>query len=600
MKIPQICVLLLAAGVVMGLYGIVVILVYMQGLGGNAKFTGLIEGIRDWEFRHLWVARSFWYFTLLAVVLVVCHGTFNYLNLHHTDADSARYMLSAMVQAQAAIIAIVITLTLIAVQLTASAYSPRVIGIFRNNPDMWILLVVYGVSMLYGLIVLKMVEGIGGEVVSQDVFWFLGFVPMSFECCVSLAYWFEVFAFVALVPYMWNTIDLLKPENIINRLAIENSIQPIMDIIHGAVMKYDIATTRVGLKAVTDQIIGSIGLEVQKESSSRPSTFKRFDMVVSSPDEESTGEVIEKNDRGERLGDTASQVAESIIDPYFFDHFKRVARLTVSKMDGEATGEVIKNLYNFGKLTAEKGKEFEDVTRQVTESLGFIGKLTAEKGKEFEDVTKQAARSLRSIGRTAAKNKLDDATSQTAESLGGVGMSATEKGLEEGTMEAVSSLRKVGQIAAKNELEAATEQTAESLGAVGTAAAEKGFERAALEAVWALRTVGEIAAEKGLEEGTMEAVLSLTKVGGITAEKGLEDATKIVVRSLGAVGTIAIEKELKFSIAEEAAWFLDELTISSEEIPDHDSPQKFMNLYKQRLVELRELRTQKPDRPPHK
>jgi hypothetical protein len=125
------------------------------------------------------------------------------------------------------------------------------------------------------------------------------------------------------------------------------------------------------------------------------------------------------------------------------------------------------------------------------------------------------------------------------------------------------------------------------LGGVGTAAAEKGLERAALEAAWALRTVGEIAAEKGLEEGTMEAVLSLIRVGRITAEKGLEDVTLIVVRSLVAVGTIAIEKKLKFSVAEEAAWFIDGLTISSEEIPDYDSPQKFMNLYKQRLEELR-------------
>ncbi|HIE31892.1 MAG TPA: DUF2254 domain-containing protein, partial [Methanosarcinales archaeon] len=114
-----------------------------------AGFVGsLCKYIRDWGFRHPWIARPFWYFALLVVVLGVCYGAFNYLNLYHTDADSARYMLSAMVQAQAAIIAIVITLTLIAVQLTASAYSPRVIDIFKKNPDMWLLLGFYGFSML--------------------------------------------------------------------------------------------------------------------------------------------------------------------------------------------------------------------------------------------------------------------------------------------------------------------------------------------------------------------------------------------------------------------------------------------------------------------
>jgi uncharacterized membrane protein len=76
----------------------------------------------------------------LLVTLVVAIF-FKLFDLFQTDANSARYMLSAMVQAQAAIVAIVVTLTLVAVQLTASAYSPRVIRIFRDNPDIWILLI---------------------------------------------------------------------------------------------------------------------------------------------------------------------------------------------------------------------------------------------------------------------------------------------------------------------------------------------------------------------------------------------------------------------------------------------------------------------------
>jgi uncharacterized membrane protein len=112
------------------------------------------EKVHDWwvsfEFRHLRIARLIVYFTYLAVVILVCFILFRYFNLFHTDAGSARYMLSALVQSQAAIVAIVVTLTLIAVQLTASAYSPRVIDIFKKNPDMWILLGCYGVSIFYG------------------------------------------------------------------------------------------------------------------------------------------------------------------------------------------------------------------------------------------------------------------------------------------------------------------------------------------------------------------------------------------------------------------------------------------------------------------
>jgi uncharacterized membrane protein len=156
-------------------------------------FVNIWNNVHEWwmsfESRHLWIARLFVYFTCLAVVLLICFSLFRYFNLFHTDVTSARYMLSALVQSQAAIVAIVITLTLIAVQLTASAYSPRVIRIFRNNPDMWILLGCYGLSIFYGFIVLKLVESAEGGVVSQSAIWSFSFVSISFEFCVSLAYW---------------------------------------------------------------------------------------------------------------------------------------------------------------------------------------------------------------------------------------------------------------------------------------------------------------------------------------------------------------------------------------------------------------------------
>ena len=111
---------------------------------GKENSTGFVKNIwnklQDWwmsfESRHLWIARLIVYSTCLAVVISVCFILFHYFNLFHTDVTSARYMLSAVVQTQSAIVAIVITLTLIAVQLTASAYSPRVIDIFKKNPDM--------------------------------------------------------------------------------------------------------------------------------------------------------------------------------------------------------------------------------------------------------------------------------------------------------------------------------------------------------------------------------------------------------------------------------------------------------------------------------
>jgi len=79
-------------------------------------------------------------------------------NVLHTDVDSARYMLSALVQSEAAIVALVVTLSLVAVQLAASSYSARVIEVFRRTPDLWILMGIYGIAIFYGLGVLKMIE----------------------------------------------------------------------------------------------------------------------------------------------------------------------------------------------------------------------------------------------------------------------------------------------------------------------------------------------------------------------------------------------------------------------------------------------------------
>ncbi len=396
--------------------------------------TGFVKNIwnklQDWWVsynRKLWTARIFVYSFLLLLVIFVGAIVFTHFNLFHTDANSARYMLSALVQSQAAIVAIVITLTLIAVQLTASAYSPRVIDIFKKNPDMWLLLGCYGVSIFFGFIVLKLVEGAEGEVVNQSAIWSLGRFSISFESCVSLAYWLGAFTFVMLFPYMWNFFGLLKSEKIIKRLATEitkdkilkkeeDPIQPLTDIVHGSIMKYDIETTRVGLKAVTDQVLEIIG-----------------------PD----GEVK--------------------ISERFCSHLTRVGRLAISREDEESTIEVIKNLAKFGKSSAEK--ELEKATTQAVKSLQVVGKVSAE--KDLGDATREVVVSLREVGSAAAEKGLEDAAWNAAEFLEAVGKDAMEKGLGGAEFEVTESLYALGQIFMEEKgLKTATERVVKALLAV--------------------------------------------------------------------------------------------------------------------------------------
>ncbi|RCV65902.1 putative membrane protein [Methanophagales archaeon] len=508
------------------------------------KLIEFVKSIRDavhdewvrFEFSHLRIARLIVYSMCLVVVVSICFYLFRYFNLFHTDVNSARYMLSALVQSQAAIVAIVITLTLIAVQLTASAYSPRVIDIFKKNPDMWILLGCYGVSIFYGFIVLKRVVGADGDVVSQSAIWSIGPISISFEFYVSLAYWLGAFTFVVLFPYLLNIVGLLKPENVIKRLAIEitkdkilnskeDPVQPIMDIIHASIMKYDLETTRIGLKTVTVQV----------------------------------PEIIFADD-------------EKKISRYFCDHLTRVGRVAISREDEESTLVVIENFKNFAKSTAEKG--LKTATMLAARSLGKVGKAAA--GKGLEHATTVAAWSLGEVRKAATEKELEDATNQAVFSLGEVGKAAAENGLEDATMQAVSSLGWAGKATAEKELEDATKLAAMSLGKVGEAAAEKELEDATKLAAMSLGDVGEAAAENGLGVATREAAKSLGRVGKGAAGKGLEHATKRAARSLAEL-TILSEELVKAVIQD----------YELKEEQDQVSFQKFIKIYEQELKELR-------------
>lgn len=351
------------------------------------------EKVRDWKSRHFWITRFFEYILLLGLVTFVIALIFSCFNLIHTEPTSARYMLSALVQSQAAIVAIVVSLTLIAVQHTASAYSPRVIRIFRDNPDMWILLLFYGFSIFYGLLVLKMIRG--AEDTSQIVI-----SNISLEAYISSVYALGISTFAILCLYIWNIMGLLTSETIIKRLKIEitkdnllnseeDPIQPIMDIVHGAIMKYDLETTRVGLKAVTEQVI----------------------------------EIIDSD-------------SEEKISGHFCSHLERVGELAVNKQDEESASEAIESLGYFGFLTAEKG--LEDATTTAAASLEVVGIVAAEKG--LEDAPWRIAGSLEDIGTIAVEKGLKRALWRIAWSIGYIGTAAMKKSLEDTTKQAAKSL----------------------------------------------------------------------------------------------------------------------------------------------------------------
>ena len=511
---------------------------------------------RSFEFRHLWIARIFVYIGLFLLVIFVGAIIFANFNFHHTEATSARYMLSALVQSQAAIVAIVITLTLIAVQLTASAYSPRVIDIFRKNPDMWILLGLYGISIFYGLIILRLVKEAEGGVMIQGFSWFLGHMPIfiwpsnhispSFEWLVSLALLLGICTFVALVPYMQNITDLLKPSNIMRRLSeninedvlncinkkpnTEDPIQPIVDIIYGALEKHDLETAGGGLKIIGKQISRVKEMQGKAKNSNVSSYFCNHLQRI--------GTLTAKGEHNELTKGTIEKI-EKIFDKFIVgDNYAKNGL-------EEAMKKIASSLSAIGEASVRK--RLGDATNQAVRALGIVGKASASNG--FKDATNQATISLRILGEASARSSLVDATEKTAICLGDIGeVSVDKEGLVDATKQIVLSLEAVGEAASSKgrELEDATSKVVKSLENIGMKFVEKGEirEDATCQVIKSLGTIGEAGVKGELRDATKQVVCSLGAVGNNSEKKSLKKATEQVADSLGTIGKASVSKEV--------------------------------------------------------
>jgi hypothetical protein len=293
---------------------------------------------------------------------------------------------------------------------------------------------------------------------------------LSVEDGVSMAYWLGAFTFVILIPYMRNTINLLNPSTILDRLTVkitkdtlfesnDDPIQPIMDIVHGSIMRYDLATTRFGLKTLTDQIVGLIDTEL-------------------AADDDHEAEV-------------------TMLDERFCIPVAFAGKLAVSREDEESTLEVIANLWRFGesvvKKVTDEFAELEGAAWRAAYSLGVVGRAAAE--KELGDTSEQAAVFFGALGRAAADKELGDAACRAADSLGVVGYAAAEKKLGDAAWQAADSLGVVGYAAAEKKLEGAAWQAVDSLLYFGVATLKSGLQKSATEAAKSLAALAVVKKE---------------------------------------------------------------------------------------------------------
>jgi len=275
-----------------------------------------------------------------------------------------------MAQSQAAIIAIVITVSLVAVQLAASTYSSRVVNIFKTNLDFWFLLGLYAGSIIYDYLILMILNE------KTSTFY------------IFISYWLCASAVLALFPYVLSMINILSPEVIIRKLSDyidcesqptekkvyivgtrslvyyqypeRDPFQPIIDTVRGAFIKGDYETAKIGLRMMTTKVIGIIN----------SCNVGKYKFIPGKRNPYNPYEGFSEHYCG-LLGEIGEFFAER---------------------DEELT---LRTILNLGEVAGVITKKMLGTERYVIDALGRSGKTSAQKG--YQTATEEAMDTIGSI-----------------------------------------------------------------------------------------------------------------------------------------------------------------------------------------------------------
>ena len=459
-------------------------------------FSLKINDLKQDPWISLWIIRFLEYLTLFIAVIICGNLLFWKFNAFPTEGENVFFLVSVIVQIQATIVSLVITLTLVAIQITAASYTPRVVDVMKKMPDMWFLLVIYIESISIGIVTLKFLT-------NPD--------PSSVSSIIILG----IFSFCSLFLYMKNTITFLHPDQVVKMLVNEINVdnlhqkkwtddimQPVFDVVHTSLIRYDVTTVRTGLKAISDRL-----LEI----------FLMCD-----------------------------NLSRKDISKHFCSHIRRSARVAQRNDDEGIIIEIIEVLEKFG-VECCKNKD-SDIVRPVIDVITEIGINSADKRWDYE--TWRVINTLGKIGLNVTKNGLGDATKGVAFALELVNTHAADKEME--TIQIIGEiLASLYEHADNNGLSDSAESILRVLGSVGQYNADRSAELATFRLIYSIEKLGIYTTDKNQRCETWNIVSTLVEVGEHVAKKRLK-ATRRVVDALEKLGSYASTKRDFNDIAEMA------------------------------------------------
>lgn len=330
------------------------------------------------------------------IVIPILLISFKILPNNTVDAFN---IVNLIVQSEAAVIAIVITLSLVAVQLAASSYSTRLIDIFKESRSFWTIVTLYIFAILIGLVTLISESNNIDKYVIQNF--------------VLIDYYLAIVAFIALIPFIWITFNLLKPSTVISKLVQditkekmlahisneknnEDPMQPIIDIVQASLIKYDNNTAKEGLEAISTKI----------------------NEINNNLDDNARNEIIKLT----------------------LIHFKRISNLAISQRDEESLILIIK-IFLLNGILSSKWKYNQKILEISSEFIKNIGNLAVE--EQMNELARTTIHNLEKISKIAATNDNGLFVSEVIIFIENIIKSAIDKNLESLAVKGTSYIIKI-------------------------------------------------------------------------------------------------------------------------------------------------------------
>ena len=374
-----------------------------------------------------------------------------------TINDYTPYLLSAIAQSLAAVLALVFTISLIAAQLS-SRYSQRVLAGFFDVPTIaYMLLFIIAVILPFWLLAEPSINGVKGSLILAAV-------------CL-----------VILVPYFLGFRKRVIPERVLLDLKNHASEQLLADpnTEPASVAMMDDITTQ----ALASRDYGTFGKGIQAFGELLYQAEKLYSQAK-------TGFKFEDVSRiSNRLDSIAINTMEDVrAREYLIATLWKIAEYSTNDGLGWTTVRVVREFYRLSLKAMEKGlKDAAAEYVSFVHLVGNLGMLRGIKNLTIHEVTLL----LRHAGVEAAKRAMDRPLDEAVSRLGDMGGDCVDKDMKESAKEVALYLGNIGLEAGTNGLIKQAELASYWLIHLGTSAINKMDVDLRIEAKKALKNIEE-------------------------------------------------------------------------------------------------------------